>query len=203
MYPRYGSQALVVAGLWASTLASPTPVEREVVTKVVERQAASSSPIINQSQLQDALGSFSADSQSLAAAVSIGQAIFTNIVPAPGPTAAAQLAAEWSMFAAAKPQDIFESGAQILINGFAGGDLETISNGYLTESSTSNNNPINPATPIYPMAASGDAPYSLSESDLRKVIYIPPNFTYGKIQPVIFLPGTAAIAGQNFGRSRR
>nr|POE72758.1 tryprostatin b 6-hydroxylase [Quercus suber] len=196
-----GSMSIVVChSNLQSIAASPTPVELEAVTKVAERQAASNTvnPIINASQLSAAFASLPADGQSLAAAITAVSAIFTNIVPAPGPTAASQLASEFEKITAANPQDIFESGAQILLNGFAGGDYADIAKGYLLESNTNNLNLRQPATKIYPKASPDDAPYSLSESDLRKALYIPLGFTYGKIQPVIFLPGTGALAGQNF-----
>nr|POE87436.1 isoform 2 of meiotic recombination protein spo11 [Quercus suber] len=199
MFPRYASHALAMMWLAAFAHASPTPVEFETVTKVAERQAASNSvAILNESQLSAAFASLPADGQSLSAAITAVSAIFTNIIPAPGPTAASQLASEFQKVTVANPQDIFESGAQILLNGLAGGDYADISQGYLLESNTNNLNLRQPATKIYPKASPDDAPYSLSESDLRKVINIPLGFTYGKIQPVIFLPGTGALAGQNF-----
>lgn len=57
---------------------------------------------------------------------------------------------------------------------------------------------------MYP-ASPSDAPYSVSEAKLRAAIYIPPTFKYGQGKPpVLFLPGTAALAGQqnapNFGK---
>ncbi|EME78282.1 uncharacterized protein MYCFIDRAFT_37018 [Pseudocercospora fijiensis CIRAD86] len=98
----------------------------------------------------------------------------------------------------ANPGDIFKSGAEILLNGLAGGDYVTIAKAYLLESSTFNINPIPPKSQnIYNIP--GDAPYDLTEAQLRQVIYIPPDFTYGRIPPVLFLPGTGVEAGANFG----
>jgi hypothetical protein len=51
---------------------------------------------------------------------------------------------------------------------------------------------------VYPTAGPLDAPYDLSERQLRQAIYIPLDYTYGRKPPVIFLPGTGAVAGQNF-----
>ncbi|WQF84418.1 Putative alpha/Beta hydrolase [Colletotrichum destructivum] len=56
--------------------------------------------------------------------------------------------------------------------------------------SISNNNPRNPAKAIWPRKDPADAPYTLTESQLRQVIFIPQTFTYGKKPPVIFIPGT-------------
>ncbi|KAK5124607.1 hypothetical protein LTR85_001320 [Meristemomyces frigidus] len=192
--------ALAAASLLATlALASPTPVERDAITKVAIRQATSSTAISNSNQLAAAIGSFSADFQSLSAAVTVGEAIFTQIIPAPGPTGMAQAQAELQEITSANPGDIFKSGYEILLNGLAGGDYAQIANAYLLESNTMNVNTRQPATPIYPKASPNDAPYSLTEQQLRQVIYIPPGFTYGRIPPVLFLPGTAAVAGQNFG----
>ncbi|KAF9873953.1 hypothetical protein CkaCkLH20_08687 [Colletotrichum karsti] len=64
--------------------------------------------------------------------------------------------------------------------------------------STNNNNPLNPAKPIYPKKDAADAPYTLSEQQLRQAIYIPKTFTYGQKPPVIFVPGTGVYGGEAF-----
>jgi hypothetical protein len=43
---------------------------------------------------------------------------------------------------------------------------------------------------IFPKAADGDAPYSVSEDELRKAIFIPDGFTNGKKAPLLIIPGT-------------
>ncbi|EME40990.1 hypothetical protein DOTSEDRAFT_56045 [Dothistroma septosporum NZE10] len=197
--PAYQSRMVRVAVgacLAATAIATPTPVEREAVTPaaVLER-AASSTPITNQNQLDQAFSSVPADVESIAAGVSVLEAIFTNIVPAPGPTAVAQLQQELKTIYSANPQDIFKSGADILLAGLAGGDYEDLVEAFTVENNASNVNPVVPG--IYDI--SGDAPYDISEDQLRQVIYIPPEYTYGKEPPVIFLPGTAVLAGTNFG----
>lgn len=61
------------------------------------------------------------------------------------------------------------------------------------ENSSNNVNPRNPRPAAYPYARRGDAPYDISEQQLRAAIYIPPTFQYGKPgapQPVILVPGT-------------
>lgn len=61
------------------------------------------------------------------------------------------------------------------------------------ENSDDNSNPKNPSPPAYPRAGPNDAPYDLTEQQLRGAIYIPPTFQYGKEgapQPVILVPGT-------------
>lgn len=190
-------RAVVGACLVASTLASPTPTKKEAITPAAVVRQASGSPITNQNELEAAIGSFSADLKSISAAITVGQAILTNIVPAPGPTAIPQAIEEVYKITSANPGDIFKNGAEILAGGLAGGDYIDIAAAYLFESSTNNIN-LRPAPGIYPKKDPRDAPYSLSESDLRKVIYIPLDFTYGRKPPVIFLPGTGALAGSNF-----
>ncbi|KAF2166108.1 hypothetical protein M409DRAFT_55451 [Zasmidium cellare ATCC 36951] len=192
--------AALLATYLTTTLATPNPVEveREAITPAALLPRATSTSITNQNQLLAAFSSFSADIQSLSAAISVGEAIFTNIVPAPGPTAIPQLLKELQTVNNANPGDIFKSGAEILLNGFSGGDYANIAAGYLLESSTFNINLIPPKTVIYPKADPADAPYDISEATLRSAIYIPPTFTYGKIQPVIFVPGTGVRAGQTW-----
>jgi hypothetical protein len=69
--------------------------------------------------------------------------------------------------------------------------------------SSSNKNPINPTTPVYPQKASGDAPYSIDENTLRSAIYIPSTFGYGKSgkQPVLMVPGTALPGGTTYSNA--
>ncbi|RMZ21916.1 hypothetical protein D0859_14069 [Hortaea werneckii] len=190
------STTFLTALLTSSSLATPTPVDK---TPAKVLQARQDSKITDSSQLAAAISSFPADLASIAAGISVGEAILTNIVPAPGPSSIPQLASEFSQIISTDPADIFESGAKILLNGFAGADYLNLLNSYLIASNTNNINLLPPAKPIYPKASAADAPYSLSESDLRKAIYIPPGFTYGRVPAVLFLPGTAALAGQNFG----
>lgn len=61
-----------------------------------------------------------------------------------------------------------------------------------------NSNP-EPKTQIYPQRSAQDAPYSLSEQELRSKIYFPSTFSAssGK-QPVILVPGTAVMAGTTY-----
>lgn len=195
-------RAAAGACLVASGLAVPTNMEREAITPaaVVERATSTTQPpISNQSQLSAAMSSFSADAQFPAQAASVFAAILTQIVPAPGPTSAAQAQQELQTINNASAGDIFQSGAQILLNGLAGSDYQNIATAYTIESNPVNPFNPNPPRPIYPKADPRDAPYDLSEQQLRQVIYIPPEFTYGKKRPVIFLPGTGAVGGQNFG----
>lgn len=61
------------------------------------------------------------------------------------------------------------------------------------ENSSDNTNPKSPQLPAYPQGGPKDAPYSVSEDQLRGAIYIPADYQYGAQsapQPVILVPGT-------------
>jgi len=55
-----------------------------------------------------------------------------------------------------------------------------------------------PKTTIYPKASPSDAPYDLTEAQLRSVIRIPLGFTYGQKPPVILAPGTGSTGYLTF-----
>lgn len=172
---------LITASFVASALALPA------VRNVKQR----ATPITSQTQLNAAVAGATDDATAAN--------ILMNIVPALAPTSIAKEQAGIADMESANPSDIFQSGANILLAGLAGGDYATISQAYLTESSTMNTNLKEPTKPVYPKANSSDAPYDLTEQQLRQVIYIPPDFTYGKKPIALFLPGTASLAGQAFG----
>lgn len=60
------------------------------------------------------------------------------------------------------------------------------------------NRAVEPAQPVFPSKAPGDAPYSVAEADLRAAIKFPASFTYGKKMPVIMSPGTGVTGTQTF-----
>ncbi|KAJ0414025.1 hypothetical protein BJY00DRAFT_46244 [Aspergillus carlsbadensis] len=66
--------------------------------------------------------------------------------------------------------------------------------------SINNLNLVNPATPVFPRKAAGDAPFSVPEKALRAAIHIPPAFEYGagSKSPVILIPGTAVPGGTTY-----
>ncbi|TQN67877.1 Lipase B [Colletotrichum shisoi] len=49
---------------------------------------------------------------------------------------------------------------------------------------------------IWPRKDPADAPHTLTESQLRQVIFVPQTFTYGKKPPVIFIPETGVYGGE-------
>ncbi|KAK1986194.1 hypothetical protein LZ30DRAFT_746645 [Colletotrichum cereale] len=64
--------------------------------------------------------------------------------------------------------------------------------------SVKNTNP-DPKSQIHPKRSESDAPYSRSEQELRSKIYFPKTFNESlNKQPVILVPGTAAMAGSTY-----
>jgi hypothetical protein len=77
---------------------------------------------------------------------------------------------------------------KLVSNGFGPSvaDLTTLVAGTLLgPNSEMNINLRMPSKAIYPKKSASDAPYSLTEAQLREVIYIPSTFTYGSKPPVI------------------
>jgi hypothetical protein len=79
-------------------------------------------------------------------------------------------------------------------------DLVGFLDGFLIgENSFNNFNPRNPKQRIFPQADSRDAPFSMTEGQLRAVIHTPLSFKYGKgSQPIILVPGTGSIGYLTF-----
>src|ERR1700744_2716789 len=96
------------------------------------------------------------------------------------------------------PSNLYTAAADLINSGITPGNLtELIA---ILESgcnSQTNGNP-SPKTAVYPKKGSSDAPYSLSESQLRAAIHIPSGFTYGKKPPVILAPGTGTTGCFSF-----
>ncbi|KAI2480431.1 hypothetical protein Ptr902_08612 [Pyrenophora tritici-repentis] len=104
-------------------------------------------------------------------------------------------------------QDLYSAAAEQIVDGLVLDEtLKAALTGGLPvgENNINTNNP-SPPTIIYPKKNATDAPYTLSESALRKAIYIPPSFVYGagSKRPVIFVPGTGAYGGTNFASNLR
>lgn len=57
-----------------------------------------------------------------------------------------------------------------------------------------NSNPREPARSVYSPRSSGDAPWSQTEADLRSALYFPPGYTYGKVSPLLMVPGTGKFS---------
>ncbi|KAI7621087.1 hypothetical protein KC346_g3814, partial [Hortaea werneckii] len=123
----------------------------------------------------------------------------TSIRPTATPSSQEQAMSQVSAVfqASPTPNNIFAAAGRLVADGLTGDDAESIldfiEGGLTGQNSENNNNPRNPPNSIYPKAQQDDAPYDLSEDNLRGVIYIPPNFQYGRSgapQPLILVPGT-------------
>lgn len=112
------------------------------------------------------------------------------------PTAVSQAFSTLSAIASASPSNIHAYNAELIANGLVSGSVTEIIDfvgGLLTgENSDTNINLRSPKTTIFPKKSSSDAPYSLTEAQLREAIYIPSGFTYGSKPPVILFPGTGS-----------
>jgi hypothetical protein len=130
------------------------------------------------------------DGASLVSAIAqaAGSTLGNQIPPPPEnvPDAVASLS---SIFAAA-PTDLVTNILQLVPAGFPANNIDGLTaTPRDPRNSQTNVNPHSPDT-IYPQKESQDAPYSLTETQLRQVIYIPPTFTYGQKPPVVLVPGT-------------
>ncbi|KAF5608528.1 lipase B [Fusarium pseudoanthophilum] len=103
--------------------------------------------------------------------------------------------------AKSEPDNIVEYSARLIANGIVSGstdDLLSYAQGLgSAENGNNNQNPDAPKS-VYPKAANCDAPYSVSEDELRSAIFIPDTFTYGGKLPVILFPGTGATGWTSF-----
>lgn len=118
------------------------------------------------------------------------------------PTAVPQAMSTLSAIAAASPSSIHDFNAALIANGLVVDSVDSILTGVLGalvgENSDLNINLRNPSKAVFPKKGATDAPYSLTEAQLRAAIYIPPGFTYGKKPPVILFPGTGATGYTTF-----
>lgn len=133
------------------------------------------------------------------AAYTSALSLLTSATPTATPTAASQcISALSSVFEASPtPSNIYAAVAKMASAGLMADDPGTLL-GFVQgaasgENSMTNNNPKNPTPAVYPNANPSDAPYDLTEAQLREVIYIPSTFQYGASgapQPIILVPGT-------------
>ncbi|KAH8886009.1 alpha/beta-hydrolase, partial [Thozetella sp. PMI_491] len=98
------------------------------------------------------------------------------------------------------PTSIYDTVGTLIQAGLAPTGLLGVYTAYSSgDNSVSNSNP-KPPTSCYPKSTN-DAPFSVSESQLRQAIHIPSTFTYGQKPPVLFVPGTGVTGALSFGTS--
>lgn len=170
--------------LIVTALASPIEQRAAATTQAIP------SRITSPAQLNSIISGLEADGTELALGASVFLDLASAIVPAPNPTAiAAEISSVASVYKA-HPTFAFESALNLISAGLTPTDAyDLLTQSSPIENSSDNNNSINPSPPVYPSAAKGDAPYSQSEKKLRSALYIPRGFTYGKVPPLIFVPG--------------
>lgn len=115
----------------------------------------------------------------------------------PSDSEAAHAAVSNVFRASPTPENLVDAAAQLVAQGLTLDNVEgalDFVNGVLTgANSDKNSNPIDPSPAAFPTAGPSDAPYSLSEGELRAAIHIPDSFQYGRDgapQPIILVPGT-------------
>ncbi|KAI9655327.1 MAG: hypothetical protein M1821_005474 [Bathelium mastoideum] len=196
--------SLVALGLtlFPNSLAVPAAANARI-----ERRATSS---ILTSEINSILSSAaSVPSSDASAASSAYNAILTAVEdasPTASPTSIPQATAIVSsaIAPAASPGSFYDSVVQLIANSFLpsnlGQSLSGLVNGLgvIGPNAEVNVNTRSPSTTIYPKKQSTDAPYSLTEAQLRQVIYIPSGFTYGQKPPAILVPGTGNTGYETF-----
>ncbi|KAF1989461.1 alpha/beta-hydrolase [Aulographum hederae CBS 113979] len=109
------------------------------------------------------------------------------------PTSPAQVETALASIYSATPTNLIVNAIEMVQNSLSPSDLNDV----LTTYSAGCNSEVNinlrsPSRTIFPKKAAADAPYSLSEAQLRQVIQIPAGFTYGRVPPVVLVPGTGS-----------
>jgi hypothetical protein len=119
----------------------------------------------------------------------------------PTPTSIAQVTSILQSVFSAAPTILYDNVIQLAANSLApsANDLQNLIAGtVLGQNSETNINIMNPIPAVFPKKTSSDPSYTLTEQQLRAVIYIPPTFTYGQKPPVILVPGTGSTGFQAF-----
>lgn len=104
------------------------------------------------------------------------------------PTDIAEATSVLSSIFSASPTILYDNVVEMAANGLAPTEsniIDLVAGPFTDENSETNVNPRNPNPPAYPKRSSLDPSYTLSEAQLREVIYIPSTFTYGQKPPVI------------------
>lgn len=170
----YGALSSIVASAAAQQLQIVTTLESDANQPVWGNESGTVNNVA--SDLQNIENTNPPAVSSITAAMSAIQSIYSNNVPD---------------IAMASQDNINQN----LVSKSALDTLNTYENAGI-DSYNNTGNPA-PSTTIYPQKSSTDAPYSVSEQDLRDAIYIPSSYGYGKNgkKPVILIPGTAVPAG--------
>lgn len=187
--------ALGASALMHLTAAVPTPTPVELAPR------SDPSSLIGdiQSEITALLGTFVSGVDAAAVVLKDLSAVSPTSTPTSYADSSSRLQSIYSAYKG--PGSLFASAVALIANGFSPSDIVSavaaidVVTGI---NSPVNFNPKNPWPPIYPFKSFLDAPYDLTEVQLREIIYIPPTFTYGKIKPVILIPGSGSRGGVNY-----
>jgi hypothetical protein len=178
---------LVTASLLGYTLAAPANMDKRAasaagVASVLSTIDDAVSGVLNGVQAD----AFEASQIYSALLIAVEDTIKSQVTASPTniPQATSVLASVLS----ATPTNLYGSIVELAANGFGPSvaELTVLVAGTLLGPNSQNNiNLRSPNKVVYPKKSALDAPYSLTEAQLRKSIYIPPTFTYGNKPPVI------------------
>ena len=183
---------LFVTALGIEGVLAASPVPTVTFPSVVTSQAQFSTIF------DKVINGLEKDARLLPLEVSVASAFLGQLKPTSTPTSVPQELQQVRAITS-NQISIFDVAAGLLLNGLSPGTANQYIKGYTVYDNQNNVNPIEPSTPVYP-SLSGDAPYSQNEATLRRAIYIPSTFTYGKNgrQPLLMVPGTATPGGINW-----
>ena len=188
--------------LFWTSLSVPTPSH----VKVEEMQAVSSVVSNINSIISSAASGTASDAAVASALFNDMLTDLEAVAPTATPTSIPQAISivGSAISPSASQGSFYDSVAQLIANDFVlsnlGQSLNALDNGLalVGPNSETNVNPRTPSNTIYPKKQPADAPYSLTEAQLREVIYIPSNFTYGQKPPAILVPGTGNTGYETF-----
>jgi len=201
LFPQGVAVAFGAATLFSHIVSAvPMDVEKRQASTVKASTSTPAGPVAAIGTILSALGGTLITGADAAAEVLTELA---NIVPTATPTSVPQATSMLSSIIASATaksnSSLYEIAAQYILNGLGPTDIAAVVAGYSAgDNSPANSNTATPSKIIYPKASAQDAPYSQNEASLRQVIHIPATFTYGKVAPLILMPGTGSRGGVNF-----
>jgi hypothetical protein len=176
----------IAAGLLSCTFAAPAIVEKRAssagVSSALNAVETAVSGVLNgvEADASEASEIYSA------ILTAIEDTIASQVIAAP--TDVPQATSTLSSILSSSTVNQYGNVVKLISNGFGPSvsDLAVLVAGTLLgPNSEMNINLRSPSHAVYPKKSASDAPYTLSEAQLREVIHIPSTFTYGSKPPVI------------------